>query len=449
MCLCSAAAWAETETFGTGEVNKATLMVGDRVDVTYTGRTPQGRANIEEAIGTVVQVDESSFAIDADRTEGSNQTPEAQTVTVQYERIIRLDRRREVFWALDTSDLRISEGEFVAKYLGNNELTGLEGMWVWEDRSFELIFVKDESDRIKRFDYVGLVLATDRPGWRMGEIKMLIKKTAKNGTYSAVFVTGKKEKFNTMVVIQDEREILALLPNEVQSTRLEKRHIFKTYPVPDDAGEPKAKTVEVRAGSGFFVTGEIIATANHLVEGSEKIEVRIGGKRVRAIVRSRDKRNNLALLSIATEDRGVLSELSIIPLILGEPQQTMEGERGVASGYVSIDAPRPSVSEGIVNSLFGPDEDLTRFTISAAVGQTEAGGPLIDQSNRVIGILMPPDSNSVRPVQVALKAGLLRSLLRMSGVTDTVQEPSSPTETLDTSLISQMARSAVVTIVAR
>jgi S1-C subfamily serine protease len=173
-------------------------------------------------------------------------------------------------------------------------------MWVWEDRSFELIVIKDESDRIKRFDYVGLVLATNQPGWRMSEIKMLIQETAKNGSYSAVFITGKKEKFNTMVVIQDKREILALLPKEVQSTRLkstqlEKRHIFRTYPVPDDTDESNAKAVEVRAGSGFFVTGNIIVTANHLVEDSEKIEVSIGGKRVRAISRSKDKRNNLGI----------------------------------------------------------------------------------------------------------------------------------------------------------
>jgi S1-C subfamily serine protease len=141
--------------------------------------------------------------------------------------------------------------------------------------------------------------------------------------------------------------------------------------------------------------------------------------------------------------------MAIIPLILGDPEQTMAGDRVVASGYASLDAPRPSVSEGIVNSLFGPDEDLTRFTISAAVGQTGAGGPLIDESNRVIGVLTPPDSNSVKPVQVALKADLLRSLLKMSGVTGTVQEPPTPTEALDTSLISQMARSVVVTIVAR
>ena len=420
-------------------------MVGDRVDVAYTGRTPQGRASIEEATGSVVQVDERSFEINADQTlEASD-----QTITVQYERIIRLDRQREIFWALDTSDLQISEGEFVAKYLGNNELTGLEGMWVWEDRSFELIVIKDESDRIKRFDYIGLVLATNRPGWRMGEIKMLIKETAKNGTYSAVFITAQKEKFNTMVVIRDEREILALLPNEIQSTQLEKRHIFRTYPIPDDPGDLEPKAAGVRAGSGFFVTAEIIATANHLVEGSEKIEVTIGGKRVRAVVRSRDKRNNLALLSIATEDQDALSEIAIIPLIVGDPEQTMEGDRVVASGYTSLDAPRPSVSEGIINSLFGPDEDLTRFTISATIGQTEVGGPLIDQSNRVVGVLMPPDSTSAGSVQVALKANLLRSLLKMSGVEGTVQEALASTEALDTSLISQMARSAVVTIVAR
>jgi hypothetical protein len=33
LCLCSGVVWAETESFGTGEVDRTMIMVGDRVDV--------------------------------------------------------------------------------------------------------------------------------------------------------------------------------------------------------------------------------------------------------------------------------------------------------------------------------------------------------------------------------------------------------------------------------
>ena len=82
---------AETETFGTGEVNAAVLAIGDHVEVSYRGRNAQGRARIEEAVGTVVHVDDEFFEVD---------TAQA-IVTLFYAPIIRLDRTRETFWSLD------------------------------------------------------------------------------------------------------------------------------------------------------------------------------------------------------------------------------------------------------------------------------------------------------------------------------------------------------------
>ncbi len=90
-------------------------------------------------------------------------------------------------------------------------------MWVWDDGSFEVVIIKDESEGIKRFDYVGLVLASTQPGWRMGEVKLWIKQTATDGVYAAVVITGEKEAFNTILEIEEERIIDAMLPGSVGS----------------------------------------------------------------------------------------------------------------------------------------------------------------------------------------------------------------------------------------
>jgi len=435
--LSNPAAGVESEAFGAGEVDRTVLEIGDRVEITYRGRTQGGR--LAEIAGIVVRVDDSSFVVETD--DGSE--------TLTYENIIRLDRTREGLWVLDPADIRLSEGEFIAKYLGNNELTGLEGMWVWDDGSFEVVVIKDETEGIKRFDYVGLVLASTQPGWRMGEVKLWIKETATKGVYAAVVITGEKEPFNTILEIEEERIIEAMLPGQPNAQLLERHKILRTYPIPEEPVVEK-DSVEARQGSGFFVTADIVATASHLVDATDSVVVRFAGRSLSATVKSRDRRNGLALLVVDLSDRDALPGSTIVPLLLGDADQVLEGDRVVLSGFTSPDATRPSVSEGIVNSLFGPGEDLTRFSISITIRAGEVGGPLIDSSNRVIGIVLPADSTATGPVSVAVKSDLLSSLLKLTSVRVATIDSTSPSrDELDTSLIGQMARSAVVSIEAK
>ena len=171
---------------------------------------------------------------------------------------------------------------------------------------------------------------------------------------------------------------------------------------------------------------------------------------MKATIKSRDRRNGLALLSLHSDSRETLEGLTIVPLILGDSDQALEGDRIVTSGFSSPEAPRPSVSEGIINSLFGPGGDLTRFSISTKIPAGEVGGPLLDGTNRVIGIVLPADSTAAGPVSVALKSSLLSSLLKLTSIrVEPADSTSQSTNDVDTSLIGQMARSAVVSIEAK
>ena len=432
---------AETETFGTGEVDATVLSIGDHVEVSYRGRNARGRASIEEAVGTVVRVNDELLEVDTAQS----------VVTLFYKTIIRLDRTRETFRSLDAEDILLSEAELVAKYLANNELTGMEGVWVWDDRSFEIVVIKDESDRIKRFDYIGLILSSTLPSWKLGEIKLLLKQTATEEAYSAVVVTSEKKNYNTTVLVRKNRLIEGLLPREPDGGQIERHQILRTYPLPKEP-ETRVATSEsklVRHGSGFFISSDIIATANHLVEEANTIVARLNGHAIEVSVKGRDKRNNIALLSIDASSQDVLKGLTVVPLILGDSGETSEGDRVVTSGFTSHNAVRPSVSEGIVNSLSGAKEDLTRFTISSADRPGVIGGPLIDSSNRVIGIVLPPDSTDSGAIHVAVKADLLSALLRMASIRAASPDTSDATSKIDTSLIGQMARSAVVSIEAK
>lgn len=442
LSICSAPSYgADVETFGTGEVDPSVLQVGDHVEVTFRNIDPLSRSRLAEAVGMVVEVTPKFFVVE---------DPEDEEV-IEYEAVIRLDRTRSDAWTLDPLDLAVPQGVLIQKYLEGRELTGLEGTWVWDDASFEIAVVEAGQQQIPRYDYVGLVLATRREGWRSGEIKVLLKETASEGTYSAVFVVGDKSRYGTTVTIDDGKVMEAVLPR-TPGRRSRKHLIHKTYPIPEEEPETEATEEEQapRAGSGFFVSPDIIATANHLVDDADSIVVRIGGQSLHATVKSRDRRNGLALLAVDSSGRDRLRGLTIVPVMLGDSGRILEGDRVVISGFTSPDATRPSVSEGIVNSLFGPGEDLTRFTISIAIRAGEIGGPLIDSSNRVIGIVLPADSTATGPVSVAVKSDLLSSLLKLTSVRVATIDSTSPSrDELDTSLIGQMARSAVVSIEAK
>lgn len=240
-----------------------------------------------------------------------------------------------------------------------------------------------------------------------------------------------------------------MLPGQPNPQLLERHQILRTYPIPEEPVVEK-DSVETRHGSGFFITADIIATTSHLVDEADSLIVRFAGQSLNAIVKSRDRRNGLALLALDSSGRDAVRGSTIVPLLLGDSGQVLEGDRVVISGFTSPDATRPSVSEGIVNSLFGPGEDLTRFSISITIRAGDVGGPLIDSSNRVIGIVLPADSTAAGPVSVAVKADLLSSLMKLASIRTVA--PDSTTQStveLDTSLIGQMARSAVVSIEAK
>lgn len=432
-CWLTTARADETKTFGTGEVTAATLQVGDRVDVTWRAVDRRSRSRMAEGVGTVVEVGETAFVLQAE-----------QAVTIPYEAVIRLDRTRSNAWMLDPGDALLSQAALVGKYLEGRELAGLEGTWVWDDASYELAVVGGTGAGIARYDYVGLVLASTVEGWQPGEIKLLLKETATEGTWSGTVVLDDRSRYGTTVEIEDGRVMEARLPTP-RSRRLRSRLIHKTYPIPEEEAPDSAVTEPDRkivSGSGFFVTPDIVATANALVDDADSITVRLAGRAYPVTVRARDRRNGIALLAV-TGPKPKAGAGPVIPLAVGDPGSVTEGERIVASAFVSPRSPRPTVFEGVVNSLFGPDDDLTRFTVSV---QAHPGGPLIDSANRVVGLILPADTTHAEGTVTAVKADLLSALLRLSAVTVAAEPDSLSSNRLDTALIASMARSAVVSV---
>lgn len=137
------------------------------------------------------------------------------------------------------------------------------------------------------------------------------------------------------------------------------------------------------SGSGFFVTrtGHLM-TNFHVVDGCGALRVKaMGGNLQTAQVVAVDSRNDLALLRVSG----------------ASPASTFRGGRSarhregvVAIGYPlrGLLASEASVTDGIVSALAGIQNDTTYLQFTAPIQSGNSGGPLLDESGNVIGIVV-------------------------------------------------------------
>ena len=144
---------------------------------------------------------------------------------------------------------------------------------------------------------------------------------------------------------------------------------------------------QVQGGTGFIISEDgYIVTNNHVIDGADKIEVRINNKeRYAAKLVGRDTATDLALLKVETKQR-------LTPLPLGDSERLRVGEWVMAIGDpLAFDK---TVTVGVVSAkersgLTG--DPATRsfenyIQTDAAINFGNSGGPLINVNGEVIGI---------------------------------------------------------------
>jgi S1-C subfamily serine protease len=149
----------------------------------------------------------------------------------------------------------------------------------------------------------------------------------------------------------------------------------------------KAGTAPARAttsiGSGIVASADgVIVTNHHVVDGCSRILV-IDSEKRRAMAEriASDPKSDLALIrakqtftEVATFRKGVQLQAGESVTVVGYPLASILGsESNVAFGYVSATS--------------GVRGDASRFQISAPVHKGNSGGPILDQSGNVTGIV--------------------------------------------------------------
>ena len=158
--------------------------------------------------------------------------------------------------------------------------------------------------------------------------------------------------------------------------------IFRRYfgiPMPD---APSGKPQPASLGSGFIVSKDgYILTNNHVVEGADKIIVRLHDRseKVAELVGA-DKRSDLALLKIKTKEN--------LPVVkMGDSETVKPGEWVAAIG--SPFNFEYSITKGIVSALnrsLPSDAYVPFIQTDVPINPGNSGGPLFNMKGEVIGI---------------------------------------------------------------
>ncbi len=152
-------------------------------------------------------------------------------------------------------------------------------------------------------------------------------------------------------------------------------------------GEPEQESGGTATGSGFVIDGEgHILTNNHVIEGAEKVEVKLGDseREYEAEVVGTDPGTDIALLKVEAPSK------ELHPLSLGHSAEMEVGDPVVAIGNpFGLDR---TVTSGIVSALQRQIQAPNGFSINhviqtdAAINPGNSGGPLINTHGEVIGI---------------------------------------------------------------
>src|SRR5216117_2356264 len=179
------------------------------------------------------------------------------------------------------------------------------------------------------------------------------------------------------------------------------RRVMGSETKQEEEDEPRRAT-----GSGFVIDSSgLIVTNAHVVEGAEKVQVRLSdGRRFTGALVGRDNRVDLALVRIDGA-----TNLTVLPL--GDSNRLRVGEFVLALGHpFGLDQ---SVSFGIVSrkgaplTVAAPGFDFIQT--DAAINPGNSGGPLVNVAGEVVGVNTMAARNG--SIGFAIPANLVKMLL--------------------------------------
>ena len=173
------------------------------------------------------------------------------------------------------------------------------------------------------------------------------------------------------------------------------------------------------SGTGFFVAPKRVVTNNHVVNACTKdIQVRYpDGRPYTATISGQDATNDLVLLHTEMPNLSVAS-FRFQPLL---------GEAVATYGFPYSGILSPNFTSGDIAALSGPKGDTRFLQTSTPIQPGNSGGPLLDMSGRVVGVVVAqlsavPNQN----VNFAIQPSMIINFLEAKDVTPKLDAPKAP-----------------------
>jgi serine protease Do len=202
------------------------------------------------------------------------------------------------------------------------------------------------------------------------------------------------------------------------------------------------------SGTAFFIASNLLLTNNHVVkECRNSIQVRYPEQTsYMGAIAGQDETNDLALLRTDMSNLSVASFRS--PAQLGEPVATY------GFPYSDILSSGGNFTLGSVTSLSGLRNDSRFIQIQAPVQPGNSGGPLLDMSGSVIGVvagrldailLMQGGGGVPQNINFAIQAPIVINFLSTKGITPKLDTPGAR-RVLPPSDVADLAKSFTVQV---
>jgi len=143
-------------------------------------------------------------------------------------------------------------------------------------------------------------------------------------------------------------------------------------------------------GSGFLVANGILVTNEHVVSSGDKGD-EVALKFHSAKGRESDPKFGIILKKIPNRDLAFIRvKTALKPLVLSRLDQIKPGRMVVAIGSPGVGDKRNvlpnTISQGVIGQIVDPDF-IAPLQLSIAVNPGNSGGPAIDASGRVVGVI--------------------------------------------------------------